>query len=42
MVKKIHEFHQGIVKSKQRARMILFWSGMSNEIEDAVAICVAY
>ena len=40
-VNKIHESHQGIVKSKQRARMILFWPGMNSEIEDAVGSCVA-
>ena len=41
MVNKIHESHQGIVKSKQRARTILFWPGMNGDIEDAVSSCVA-
>ena len=41
MVSKIHESHQGIVKSKQHARTILFWPGMNGEIEDAVARCVS-
>ena len=39
MLDKIHESHQGIVKCKQRARDILFWPGMSAQIEDRVAKC---
>ena len=37
MLERIHESHQGIVKCKQRARDILFWSGMSSQIEDKVS-----
>ena len=39
MLDKIHESHQGIVKCKQRARDLLFWPGMSAQIEDRVAKC---
>ena len=39
MLRKIHESHQGIVKSKQRARSVLFWPGMNHQIEDMVYKC---
>ena len=37
MLDHIHESHQGIVQCKQRARDILFWPGMSPQIEDKVS-----
>lgn len=39
MLKKIHESHLGIVKCKQRARDVLFWPGMSSQIEEKVSKC---
>ena len=39
MLDHIHESHQGIAKCKQRARDILFWPGMSSQIEDKVSKC---
>ena len=39
MIGKIHESHQGVVKSKQRARAVLFWPNMNAEIEEAVSLC---
>lgn len=39
MLDRIHELHQGIAKYKQRARDILFWSGMLSQIEDKVFKC---
>ena len=39
MLSRIHENHQGIVKSKQRARSVLFWPGMNRQIEDIVSQC---
>jgi len=39
MLDRIHESHQGIVKFKHRARNILFWPGMSSQIEDKVSKC---
>ena len=39
MLDRIHESHQGIVKSKQPAQDILFWSDMSSQIEDKVSKC---
>lgn len=39
MINKIHESHLGIVKCKARGRDILYWPGMSTQIEDAVSRC---
>lgn len=39
MLKLIHQSHLGIVKSKQRAREVLYWPGMSAEIEEVVKNC---
>ena len=37
MLELIHEKHQGIVKCKRRGRDILFWLGMSSQIEEKVS-----
>lgn len=39
MLKLIHQSHLGIMKSKQRAREVLYWSGMSAEIENMIRNC---
>ncbi|VDI12787.1 Hypothetical predicted protein [Mytilus galloprovincialis] len=39
MLDKIHESHLGIVKCKSRARDVLFWIGMGQDIEDKVKAC---
>ena len=39
MLSRIHESHFGINKCKQRARELLFWPGMSSQIENLVARC---
>ena len=39
MLSRIHESHQGIVKTKRRAREVLFWPGMNGQIEDIVEQC---
>jgi hypothetical protein len=39
MLDKIHESHLGIVKCKSRARDVLFWIGMAQDIEDRVKSC---
>lgn len=37
----VHEGHAGIVKCKKRARKLLFWPGMSGDIEEFVSKCKA-
>lgn len=39
MLSRVHESHQGVVKSKRRAREVLFWIGMNAQIEDMVLQC---
>ena len=39
MLRQIHNSHLGIVKRRQRAREVLFWPGMSVEIEQMVNNC---
>ena len=39
MLTLVHEGHLGMEKSKQRAREILFWPNMTQQIEDMVAAC---
>ena len=39
MLQIIHNSHLGIEKCKRRARDVLYWPGMSSEIEDFVSTC---
>lgn len=39
MLELIHQSHLGVVKNKNRARDVLFWLGMSRDIEDMVNQC---
>ena len=39
ILEKLHEGHQGIEKSKLRARTCIFWNGMNKDIEDYVRSC---
>lgn len=39
MLNLIHESHFGIVKTKLRARQVLYWPHMSQEVEDLVRNC---
>lgn len=41
MLQKIHTSHLGIEKCKSRARELLFWPNMNNEIENVVRNCDA-
>ena len=36
---KLHESHIGIVKTKERARKLVFWPGMSRDIEEYILKC---
>uniref|UniRef100_A0A803SS84 Gypsy retrotransposon integrase-like protein 1 n=1 Tax=Anolis carolinensis TaxID=28377 RepID=A0A803SS84_ANOCA len=35
----LHESHQGIQRTKERARQLMYWPGMSKDIESAVGSC---
>ena len=35
----LHSSHQGIVRTKQRARLALYWPGMDKDIENITAAC---
>ena len=39
MLNKIHESHQGVVKSKLSARSLLNWPGINSDIEKIVLSC---
>ena len=39
MLIKIHEGHMGMEKSQQRAREVLFWPGMSRDIQTHISSC---
>jgi hypothetical protein len=36
------QMHQGATKMKQQARLSIYWSGMDNDIENAVKSCKHY
>ena len=35
----LHKSHQGVVRTKRRARMLYFWPGMNNDIYNIVGSC---
>ena len=39
ILKKIHQSHMGIDRSKQRARELVFWPGINKDIESVVKNC---
>ena len=39
MLNRIHETHAGIIKCKRRARVSVYWPGMSKQIEDIISQC---
>ena len=39
MLEKLHRSHLGIVKTKQRARDIMYWPGMNQQIENIIGEC---
>ena len=39
MLRQMHKSNQGIAKCSQRAREVLFWPGMSRDVEQMVTNC---
>ena len=39
MLTKLHESHLGVEKCKVRARSIMYWPGMGQDIEEAISRC---
>ena len=35
----LHESHQGSVRTKQRARLVVYWPGMDNDIDEVILKC---
>ena len=35
----LHEAHQGAVRTKQRARLTVYWPGINNDIDNTIAAC---
>ena len=35
----LHESHQGLVHTKQRARLVVYWPGIDNDIDNVIASC---
>ena len=35
----LHESHQGTVRTKQRARQIVYWPGIDNDIDNIILVC---
>ena len=36
---KLHESHQGSVRIKQRARLVVYWPGIDNDIDNVILAC---
>ena len=39
ILEKLHEGHQGITKTRERARQSVWWPGLSSQIEEMVKNC---
>ena len=39
ILKSLHLSHQGVIRTKQRARLALYWPGMDRDIENIMAAC---
>jgi hypothetical protein len=39
MLARLHKSHQGVVSTKKRARDVIYWPGMSKQIEDMISKC---
>ena len=39
ILNQLHESHQGVVRTKQRARLTVYWPGLDNDIDNIVSQC---
>ena len=39
MLASFHELHQGSVRTKERARLLIYWPGIDNDIDNIVLSC---
>ena len=39
ILERLHEAHQGIIRSKDRARLTVYWPGIDHDIETYIADC---
>ncbi len=39
VLSQLHESHQGCVRTKQRARLVVYWPGVDNDIENTILAC---
>ena len=40
ILKQLHEAHQGMVRTKQRARLTIYWPRLDNDIDNMVSQCI--
>ena len=39
ILSQLHESHQGAVRTKQRARLTVYWPGLDNDVDNIVSQC---
>ena len=39
MLAQLHESHQGLVRTKQRAQLTIYWPGIDNDIDNIILAC---
>ena len=39
MLRKLHDYHQGIARSRDRARLAIYWPGIDQVIEKVITAC---
>ena len=39
VLRHLHESHQGLVRTKERARLIVYWPGLDNDIDNIISSC---
>ena len=39
MLRRLHESHQGITRTRERARLAIYWPGIDHDIEKVITAC---